>query len=245
MHNSRPSLPLLTLVVVLATTIGAVAQLADPGVLEALRRDPDALANGEWWRIVSPLFVLDGTLWLHYVADTAVLVVVGATLEWEVGALRWALLFIAGGLAGQALGYRWDPRGAGASVGICGLVGGLAVVQVVDRRLHLVASLFCVGLVAALASAVVVSMLGGEGAMASITVVVACAVLINVLMLSHRRSADPRTSARLVAGVVVVGALVLVWQQDVHGAALLAGLGVGTLLFGAQRHAEAPAGAPS
>lgn len=245
MHDGRPSLPLLTLVVVLATTIGAAAQLADAGVFDAMRRDPDALANGEWWRIVSPLFVLDGTPWLHYAADTAVLIVVGATLEWEVGALRWALLFAAGALAGQALGYAWDPDGAGVSVAICGLVGGLAVVQVVDRRLHLVAGLFCVGLVMALASAVVVGMLGGDGVMASITVVVACAVLINVLMLSHRRSADSRTNVWLVAGVVVVGALVLVWQQDIHGGALLAGLGLGVLLFGARRATETPAGAPS
>ena len=242
MSNGRRHLPLLTLAVVLATTIGAAAQLVEPGVLEALRRDPDALAAGEWWRIVSPLLVLDGNPWLHYAADTLVLVVVGSTLEREVGPMRWAVLFAAGALVGQLFGYAWDPTGAGASVAICGLVGGLVVVQLMDHKLHLVASLFCVGLVAALASAAVMTSLNTHGVVASVVVIIICAILINVVMLLHRRSTDPGFTLWYVAAVVSIGALVLVTQQDIHGAALLAGLAVGVLLFAARsiRHWREP-----
>lgn len=218
--------------IVLVTTMGAVGQLADPAVFEALRRDPQALAAGEWWRIATPLLVLDGIPWLHYASDTLVLVVVGSTLEWHAGALRWSILFIAGALAGQLLGYAWQPTGAGASVGICGLVGGLAVVQFADRRVHFVSSLFAVGLIGALASAAVVTNLGGSGVIGGIIVVIACVMLINVIVLMHRASVAPRRAVSYVLAVVAVGALVLLGAQDNHGAALLAGAVVGFSLFG-------------
>ncbi len=224
--------PILTVGVLLATTAGAVAQLVDPAVLGALRRDPEALAAGEWWRIASPLVVLDGNPWLHYAADTVVLVVVGSTLERDVGRLRWALLFAVGALVGQLFGYVWEPTGAGASVGICGLVGGLAIVQLVDRRLHLVASLFSVALVSALASIPVVTSVAGDGVVAGILVVAICSVLINVMMLLRRRSADPQLALSYVVLVVTGGAVVLLASHDNHGAALLAGLATGVALFG-------------
>ena len=95
-----------------------------------------------------------------------------------------------------------------------------------------VASLFCIGLVAALASATVITALGGDGVIASIGVVVICAILINVLMLMYRRSADPRFAVTYVLAVVTGGALVLLASLDNHGAALLAGIAVGVVLFG-------------
>jgi hypothetical protein len=177
--------------------------------------------------------VLDGNPWLHYAADTAVLLVVGSALERAVGALRWAVLFAAGAAVGQLFGYAWDPDGAGASVGICGLIGGLVVVQLAGRRLHLVASLFCVGLVGALAAVAVVTSLGRHGAIAGIVVVLVCAVLVNVLVV-RRRAADPAVALWYTGGVVAVGAIVLLALRDIHGAALLAGLGAGVLLFGSR-----------
>jgi membrane associated rhomboid family serine protease len=229
--SSRVGLPLLTLTVLLATSLGAAAQLMDSGVLDALRRDPAALAAGEWWRLFTPLLVLDGDPLIHYATDTVVLIVVGAVLERRAGSLRWAAMFAAGALVGQLAGYAWDPSGAGASIGICGLIGGLAVEQLAERRVSLVASLFSVGLVGALTSLEVMTGLTSDRAIASVGIVVTCAALVNVVMLLHRRADNPMPVAVFVAAAVIGGALVLVAWHDNHGAALLAGVVVGACIF--------------
>ncbi|TCO59841.1 hypothetical protein EV192_104684 [Actinocrispum wychmicini] len=36
--------------------------MARPQLLEQFRRDPAALAAGEWWRVVTPMFFQDGHL---------------------------------------------------------------------------------------------------------------------------------------------------------------------------------------
>ena len=140
--------------------------------------------------MVTPLLVLDGNLVMHYAADALVLIVVGAILERHVGPIRWAVLFAAGALVGELAGYAWDPTGAGASIGICGLIGGQVVVQLIDRRLHLVASLFGVGLTAALTSVAVVSDLTSDGLIAAAVVVAVCSVTVNAVILLRRRAAN-------------------------------------------------------
>jgi len=73
------ALPLVTLSVLIITSIGIV-QLIFPAVLGALRRDPRALAAGDWWRLGSPLLVnSDGVAGYLYVAVGIVLV--GALIE--------------------------------------------------------------------------------------------------------------------------------------------------------------------
>ena len=47
----------LTMVIVLITSIVTIFQFFQPEVLNILRRDPERLASGEWWRIITPLLV--------------------------------------------------------------------------------------------------------------------------------------------------------------------------------------------
>ena len=57
------------------------------------------------------------------------------------------------------------------------------------------------------------------------------ALLINLLLLLRRRSPDPQASVYYVGGVVMLGALVLTVLRDIHGVALLMGIGVAALLL--------------
>ena len=71
-----------------------------------------------------PLLVHDGG-WPHLAANAAALVIVGVSVERAFGRRLWLALYLAGGLAGELAGYAWQPRGAGNSVTVCGLAGGL------------------------------------------------------------------------------------------------------------------------
>jgi membrane associated rhomboid family serine protease len=219
-------------VVLICTTIGALLQVMSQAVLNALRRDPRAMAAGECWRNLSPLLVLDGDIWWHFAYDTLGLVLVGVVVERWLGPARWLILFLAGALAGEVAGYAWDPYGAGASIGLCGLIGGLVVWQVRHRQLHLIASIYAVGLTAALASEAI-----GAALISNITIGIVAAgalsaLLINLLLLLRRRSPDSQASAYYVGGVVMLSALALAALRDIHSVALLMGIGVAALLLG-------------
>ncbi len=217
-------LPLLTITAIVITAIGAIAQLLDPDVLAALRRDPAALAAGEWWRVASPLLVLDGNPWIHFATDAVGLLLVGSVVELRLGRVRWFALFMAGALAGEIAGYAWDPTGAGASIALMGLVGGLIVAQTLDRHVRLAASIFTIGMAGILGTVAALARLDASDTAGIVVGVIVVSVLINVLLVSRRRSHDPRFAPYFVAAVVVVAVLVLLAGADIHGAALLAGL---------------------
>ncbi len=246
-------LPLLTIAAILITAIGAIAQLLDPDVLAALRRDPAALASGEWWRIASPLLGLDGNTWIHFATDAAGLLLVGAVVELRLGRLRWLALFMAGAIAGEIAGYAWDPTGAGASIALMGLVGGLVVTQALDRHVRLAASIFTLGMVGILGTVAALATLDASDTAGIVVGVIVVSVLINVLLVSRRRAHDPRFAPYFVAVVVVAGGLVLLASGDIHGAALLAGLATTVALTysGSRRTAtnsrplDAPTGSPA
>jgi rhomboid protease GluP len=89
-----------------------------------LRRRPGALAEGEWWRLVTPLFVHPGG-WPQIAFNFTGIAVCGVLVERLFGPWRWLLLYFLPGLVGEIAGYAWHPTGAGASVGGAGLLGAL------------------------------------------------------------------------------------------------------------------------
>ncbi len=229
--QSKSPRPILTILVLIVTTIGALLQFLNPQVLTALRRDPAALAAGEWWRLLSPLLVLDGSFWIHFATDAAGFLLVGIIVEQRLGRLRWLALFILAALAGEIAGYAWDPTGAGASIALFGLIAGLVVWQSRTRELHLIASLYSIGLVAALASEAVAAKLGGSDIVEIVIPVIACSVVINGLLVLRGRSPDGRIPISYALAITLVGALILIVLQDIHGVALLVGLVVAAALL--------------
>jgi membrane associated rhomboid family serine protease len=120
-------LPAVTLVATAVAAAAAVAQYTVPAMIPTLQRGPAPPADGQWWRLVTPLLVQ--TLGCYQVAANLVtLAVIGAIAEWLLGRWLWLALFCAGTLGGQAAAFAWHQPGGGDSIAACGLAGGVAVV---------------------------------------------------------------------------------------------------------------------
>ena len=124
--------PVITLVIIGSTAFVTGLQFVFPEVLTALRRNPQALAAGEWWRMVTPLFVHAYGGW-HACVNGIAAIVFCPLAERLYGKKVWILYFVPG-VVGQIFGYLWSPNTAGASLGIAGVMGGLLAFVVLHRR---------------------------------------------------------------------------------------------------------------
>ncbi|MBN2266066.1 MAG: rhomboid family intramembrane serine protease, partial [Candidatus Aminicenantes bacterium] len=100
--------------------------LLRPG-LEALIRvgalDSRLVASGEWWRLLTCVFVHIGLI--HIAFNLYALLSVSSFLEEEIGPARYLAVFLVTGLGGSAASYLLHARvvSAGASGAIFGLIG--------------------------------------------------------------------------------------------------------------------------
>lgn len=95
----------------------------DPAVLATLGAKVNALvAGGEWWRLVSSVFVHVG--WIHLAVNGYALFVLGRLVENALGRRRFLVLFVLSGVAGSLASFvASPPASAGASGAIFGLLG--------------------------------------------------------------------------------------------------------------------------
>ena len=123
--DPRPSRwPIATMSVLAVTAVVTLLQFPFPAVRLALWRDPQALADGQVWRLVTPLLVqydAVGTIVVVFAGVAAL----GVLAERVYGHGRWLLLYLGCGVVGQAFGYLWDPPDSGASVAGAGLLGAV------------------------------------------------------------------------------------------------------------------------
>jgi rhomboid protease GluP len=86
-----------------------------------------AIARGEWWRFVTPIFLHIGMLHLFF--NSYALWIVGPQVERLYGGARFVILYVLTGIAGVLGSYVYHPQGisAGASGAIFGLFGVLLV----------------------------------------------------------------------------------------------------------------------
>jgi rhomboid protease GluP len=219
---SAARFPIATTIVLGITVVATGLQMLYPGVLAALRRNPDALRAGEWWRMATPLFVhSDG--WVQIITNLIGIAVVGSLVERLIGSLRWLALYFISGLVAEAISYAWEPYGAGASIALCGLIGGLLIwLWKYYQPVRTWASLYVVYLIAGLIGYAV------GGFTADIILAVSFGSLFGFLL---RRPGPDRPLARMLALFGLVGAGVLTLLRDNHGPALLAGAGLATLML--------------
>lgn len=110
---------------IFAVTLGVGAfAVFDDTLLDAIRRDGDRLAAGEWWRLITPLVGQDGGL-PGLIFNLVLLLVLGAVVE---NLLGWRVLlvaYLAAGLVSEVAAYTIMPgQGfAGNSVANFGLIG--------------------------------------------------------------------------------------------------------------------------
>jgi membrane associated rhomboid family serine protease len=93
------------------------------------------VAAGEWWRLVTAMFLHYGVL--HLLLNMVLLWQLGRYLEEKLGPLRFLALYLLAGLGGNVAAYVFTPQNqpaAGASTSIFGLVMAMIVV---NRRLRL------------------------------------------------------------------------------------------------------------
>ncbi|MDX3191383.1 rhomboid family intramembrane serine protease [Streptomyces sp. MN03-5084-2B] len=127
--------PYLTAAVFAVTLACGIAQLVHPPLYDAMHRDAARIDAGEWYRLVTGMFFQDG--WAFGLASNLLwLAVFGTLAERVFGRARWLVLYFGCGLFGQVMSYLWlNPVGAGNSMCVVGLIGGLAaVVMVASRR---------------------------------------------------------------------------------------------------------------
>jgi membrane associated rhomboid family serine protease len=124
--------PQATILLLFVVGIPSVLQFIYPTVLVLFQRDFARFLQGEWWRLVTPLFVQDGGI-----AGTSFnltsLLLVGFLAEQFWGNLPVLLIFFVGGIAGEIAGFAWQPLGAGNSVANFALAGSILALLLLRR----------------------------------------------------------------------------------------------------------------
>lgn len=93
-----------------------------------------AIINGEWWRIVSSMFLHIGTL--HLLMNMIALYYIGTAVERIYGHLRFTIIYFLAGIFGGFASFMLNPFvAAGASGAIFGLFGALLFFGVRHRQL--------------------------------------------------------------------------------------------------------------
>ncbi len=126
-------LPLATLMILILTAITTSLQFFYPEIINMLSRNPNALLAGEWWRLISPIFI-NPEGWNQIIFNFSALVFLGVIVEKFYGSFRWLIFYFAAGFTGEIAGYLWQPESGGSSVAIMGLLGALLVWIILNRR---------------------------------------------------------------------------------------------------------------
>jgi len=122
-RNRKHSLPVATILIIGATALITGLQFVFPEVLTEFRRNREVLLAGEWWRMVTPLFV-QAFGWPHACANGVGAIFLCPLAERFYGKRLLALYFVPG-ILGEIFAYQWIPNGAGSSLGLAGVLGSL------------------------------------------------------------------------------------------------------------------------
>jgi rhomboid protease GluP len=122
-----------TVVIIGVTLLVTTLQYFFAGVVPAFQRDLHALIAGEWWRLISPLFVQPSG-WGQCLFNGIFLIVFVPLSERLYGAGIW-LIYFGSGIVGQLANYAWRPEGGGSSTAAFGTMGSLLLWIVWHRRM--------------------------------------------------------------------------------------------------------------
>ncbi|MEO7912597.1 MAG: rhomboid family intramembrane serine protease [Roseiflexaceae bacterium] len=87
-RNPAARFPIATIIILSITIVATGRQMICPELLSALRRTPDALAAGEWWRMITPLFVHSHG-WVQIIVNLIGIAVVSPLVERLFGSWGW------------------------------------------------------------------------------------------------------------------------------------------------------------
>lgn len=127
--RQRADTPVLTYALIAVNVAAFVLQMASGNLEKQLALWPPAVADGQFYRLVTSAFLHYGAT--HLLFNMWALYVVGPPLEMWLGRLRFGALYALSGLGGSVLVYLISPLDtatAGASGAIFGLFGATFVV---------------------------------------------------------------------------------------------------------------------
>ncbi|NVY96921.1 rhomboid family intramembrane serine protease [Lactobacillus sp. DCY120] len=92
------------------------------------------VAHGQWWRLITPMFVHIG--WQHLLLNAITLYFIGLNLEPLYGSLRFLILYLLTGIGGNLFSFAVGASGisAGASTALFGLFGLYVALGVTFRE---------------------------------------------------------------------------------------------------------------
>jgi rhomboid protease GluP len=115
-----------TRAILIVTGAVFLGQLFIPGLTGRFQALPIAMANGEWWRFVTPMLVHGGAF--HLLMNGYVLFIIGPAVEQRYGAARFISIYLAAGIGGSIASFAFNhplQPSVGASGAILGLIGAL------------------------------------------------------------------------------------------------------------------------
>jgi len=106
-------------------------QFIFPEIIPALDRNQHALMSGEFWRLITPLFIQPYGLF-QCVFNSIFFFMFVPIAEHLYGRRIFLIYFIAG-LVGQLANYYWEKGGGGSSTALYGVLGSLYAYAVLHR----------------------------------------------------------------------------------------------------------------
>lgn len=141
--------PKATILLLLAIGVPTMLQCFFPPILPALERNYRRFVDGEWWRLITPLFVQDGGI-SGSIFNLVSLLFMAHVGERVWGSVRCIAIFFGCGVLSEVVALSWQPIGAGNSVANFGLAASVAVVALIYARQRSIRFLACIGLGAGL-----------------------------------------------------------------------------------------------
>ena len=125
-----------------------VAQKGFPVITERFASIPTRIDHGQWWRLITPMFLHSPFLIWHIVFNMMALFIYGPHVEQAFGTRRFIAMYLITGFVAGAVSYTFGPcrvLGLGASGAIFGIIGVL-LVYLFKRRKSAVEAQFLRGL---------------------------------------------------------------------------------------------------
>ncbi len=218
-----------TISVAALTLVVGVLQVFSP-ITDLLQRDSQRVVGGEWWRLATTMLVHSGPA--HLIFNLAGIIVVGIAVERWAGPLRWLLIYLFSGAGAGLVMVLVDSSriDTGASGGVAGLIGAMAIRMAYARELPAWPAWLYSGFFA--------SYLGGLGQGGVIVGGIAGSLSIAALV-TIRRAAGDDILRVVVVIVIALGAAALALTGDEHGFGMLIGAAIGVLMLGPTPRMEA------
>ena len=122
---------------IIAITVAVfVAQFLSDEVTARFASFGPAIANGEWWRLLTPMFLHSESFIMHILFNMFILYSYGPDVERVFGTARFVMMYLVAGFIGGVASYAFNTCG-GFSVGASGAifgVMGILLVFLYNRR---------------------------------------------------------------------------------------------------------------